>query len=258
MAAAKAELELQQRQVDAKIAALDKIERKAAAAEGRVGAQDGAHERTVLEQQITAEKAKLADLRNRYTEEYPDVQREESVIADLQARLARVPDTAANLPSNAAPSPAMEKLRQEQERVQSDLSRNADQTAIEQNRKSGLLLQMQQARLHPGAIQTAAAPPAPSPSTTVTAEAPVEAGPMMTVRVLPFRLLETAGSAGAVGISRLALSVWLAIGTLVLVALCFAPLVPAHYTAVVESAEDLQQSVPEHVTYLGDVGRSEP
>jgi hypothetical protein len=70
--------------------------------------------------------------------------------------------------------------------------------------------------------------------------------------------VESAGPAALVTTSRLALALWLTLGTAVLLALCFVPMVPAHYAAVVKTPEDLKKSMPEHVAYLGDVGRTEP
>lgn len=49
-----------------------------------------------LQQQLSSEKAKLIDLQNRYTDDYPDVIKEKAEVADLQKQLNQINSAAAN------------------------------------------------------------------------------------------------------------------------------------------------------------------
>jgi hypothetical protein len=150
----------------------------------------------------------------------------------------------------------MDKLREEKQRIERDLGRNDAAIASEQSRRESLLEQLQIAKSRP---RTAAPLPQPAaaedaaPASAASNQAG-QAEETISLPVFPFRVIESAGDAGLVTTSRLALSIWLVIGTAVLLALCFVPLVPAHYAAVVTTPEELKQGLPEHVTYLGDVG----
>ena len=263
---ARGELEAEQKQVASKIEALEKTERKAAEARGGNHAEAIRSERSVAEQDMAVEKAKLASLRERYTDAYPDVQSTQDDINKLQAKLASLPAPVA-AGDKGTPTPdqaeAMEKLRGERQRVERDLDQNQLSVESETQRKLTLQAQMEQAKMrrpNPVSAQVAVTPaPAPAPApvvapppTPLVADVPSQ-GTMM-VPVLPFRVVETAGSGALVTTSRLALAVWLGIGTAVLLALCFVPMVPAHYAAVVTTPEDLQEGTPEHAVYLGDVG----
>ena len=264
MEQARTELEAEQHQVAGKIEALEKAEHRAAEAHASGRSEAARSERSVAEQDLAAEKAKLAALRDRYTDAYPDVQSTEEEIANLQAKIARLPAAPAaseKVAPTAEQSEAMTKLREEKLRVERDLGQNRDAVEAEAQRKITLLGQLQQAKVRrpqdvQGSSASAVAPsPGPAPTNNADSSPQME---MISVPALPFRLMESAGTAALVTTSRLALSLWLALGTAILLALCFVPMVPAHYAAVVKTPEDLKQSMPEHVAYLGDVGRTEP
>ena len=257
---ARSELESEQHQVSVKIEAVEKAERRSADTHRTEAARS---ERSVAEQDLAVEKAKLAALRERYTDAYPDVQSTQDNIANLQARIARLP-AASNDKLTPEQAEAMERLRQERQRVERDLAQNQATVESETQRRMGLVAQLQQVKQRrPDAQAGSATGPVPVSAPPVVnappvAPSPVTAGPTISVPVLPFRVSERAGSAALVTTSRLALALWLGLGTAVLLALCFVPMVPAHYAAVVSTPEDLKKEMPEHVAYLGDVGRTEP
>ena len=267
------ELEAEQRQVAGKIEALERTEHRAAEARSGNRSEAARSERSVAEQDLAVEKAKLASLRERYTDAYPDVQATEDDIAKLQAKLAGLPAASTGtekVTPTAEQADAMEKLRQEKQRIERDLVQNQASVEAETQRRTSLIAQMQQVKgkrlfqpqPQPSAPVATATLPVPDlqPSRDLLRGADTLAPQAASIQVpvFPFSVVQRAGSAGLITTSRLTLGLWLGLATALLIALCFVPLVPAHYAAVVTTAEDLKNAMPEHVSYLGDVGRTEP
>ncbi len=211
-------------------------------------------ERVRLQQQIAAAKASLADLRSRYTENYPEVQHTEQRIGELQGLAARLP-AASPRPRPAGVS--IESLRSEQQLDEAALSKNAVAADEEQQRKAHLELQEKASpvRAAPAAAEEEESadsvdePADPSPAAITQ--------PVMTqVTVAPFRIVQAAGPARFVGVSKKAEWIALGVSTGLLLVLCFAPLVPVAPRVGPLHAEQPER-VGSHVVYLGNAADAE-
>lgn len=189
------DLEAQLSAVDKKLAALA-TESKATAGASNADAASKTMsaemvQQHLLEMQLAAAQKKLDDLRLRYTDEYPDVEKAKDNVAAIQQELAAAKQPAggtekvASRATSGAPAEDASQLRQERGRLTHAI-------ATERRRQA---MQRQLAALEaeePGALVQTAAPPPPQP-------APVQALVIAAAPILknPFKLERQAGSAGA-------------------------------------------------------------
>ena len=90
-------------ELDANTQALNRAQQDKAFAESLLAEQLAAWKSSqsstnpqTLQQQLATEQAKLIDLQNRYTDDYPDVIKEKAEVADLQKKLDQINSAAAN------------------------------------------------------------------------------------------------------------------------------------------------------------------
>ena len=187
-----ADLEAQLSAVDQRLAALAAGSKPAAADTAPKAPSADTVQQHLLETQVATAQKKLDDLRLRYTDEYPDVEKAKENLAEVQQELAAAKRSAGDagkvISAAAAPSAPAEdasELRQERGRLTNAI-------AVERRRQA---MQRQLAVLEDeeqDEAQTAASPsPRPAP-----VQAPVSTATALSLKN-PFTLERPAGSAGA-------------------------------------------------------------
>ena len=261
---ARVELVTEQQSLQTRIRAAEELEAKEQqqgnAEEAAAKASNA--QRDALLQQLNAEQFKLAQLRSRYTEAYPDVQRSIAAVASLQTRIEKMPPPSASHSAHGGGQTAQAQLASlgtEQTRVEQDLARTDASKAAQQAHKAQL--QARLAAVRSGAkVPAVAAVTATSQTSPVAPQAGKQAAPVhyVTQSFAPFSITAAADRAKLAGLQQHTLWMGLAIGTGVLLLLCLVPLFTYHPPAPVSSSDDLQEVLPAHVLFLGYVRRAEP
>lgn len=248
-------------------------------------ADPSAGARAQLTQQLTAEQQKLAALRNRYTDAYPDVQASAANVAQLQARLAALPPVPRPSPS---PRPApdlyqknVDELTVQESHLGEKLRDIEHQIAGLEHRREEVSLAMQNAPATASTQAQAIAKPAPAPTPSPAPPARVQstrratAVPSTPSAALPssaalsalaaddvaggspFRLITPATA--SVPVQRLSPMVFAVVGGALVIFLlvCLVPLMLMR-SAVITNEADLRATLPRQVAYLGNVRRIHP
>jgi hypothetical protein len=170
------DLESQLAVTDQKLITLNAAKQKADAAPGPVSKET--EHRRALEAQVSAAQKRLSDLRERYTDEYPDVEIAKENLVELQGELIALgPEIKEPTPSPSAPKPVDNSneailLRQERARLVQAIADEKHRVALHgrglQPEKDG-----------PAPVQTPLAPEHPPISVAV---APVMQSPFTLVR----------------------------------------------------------------------------
>lgn len=222
--------------------------------------------RASLKQQIAAENQRLASLRERYTEAYPDVQEARERLSQLEAKLAAVPPPPPPQPKVAHAElyqKEVDDLTAEESEDGDRLRSNEHEMADLQHTRDGLKVELLSVPVHTLVAAAPAPSVAPVPAPVSAPVAPVvtpdpAAKPLQNATpVKPFSILQRATSSVLVKSYSAAPFWWVGLATVVLLVFCFVPLVPAR-DALIEDASDLRENLPAHVKYLGDVRRIEP
>jgi succinoglycan biosynthesis transport protein ExoP len=95
------------------------------------------------EAQLAAEQSTLAELRQRYSEDHPDVKRLERVIKDLQARIASEQKGPAAATVHASHSPAIVQLETQLNGVETQIAALEQQRAELRNKEANLQIRLQ-------------------------------------------------------------------------------------------------------------------
>ena len=237
-----------------------------------------AAKRAQLTQQLATEQQKLAALRERYTDAYPDVQTSQASVAQIQAKLAEFPP----VPRPSAPATRTPDLYQNNmDQLTAEESQVGGKLRDIEHRIAGLEHYREETRL---ALQSApengSAPPQPAPRALQKLAAPVAtsvqskssvhtvrganiahvpsaaAADLSSLKTRPFRIVSAA--TGSVPVQRLAPAVFMTVAGawLLLLLLCFVPLLLMK-NAVITDENDIRATLPRQIAYLGSVRRME-
>ena len=229
--------------------------------------------RSQLTQQLAAEQQKLAALRDRYTDAYPDVQTSAANVLQLQGRLAALPPIPRQAPLPRSTPDLYQKNVDELTAQESQLGEKLrdleHQIAGLEHRRDEVRLAMQNApafaspQVQPSTAPIPAATPPPAPTAPVQAAkpTPVSSQPLAvsddTLGGGPFRLITPAST--SVPVQRLSSTVFATVGGALALFLlvCLAPLLLMR-SAVIADEADLRATLPRQVAYLGNVRRIHP
>jgi hypothetical protein len=204
--------------------------------------------RNSLKQQIATEKQRLAALRLRYTEAYPDVEDTRDRIADLEKKLSALPPAPRPETHQTLYQKQMDELTAEESELGARLRRNEEEMNALQRRRDW----MKKVVLNPS-LETAAALPIPAATANASDHKPV----LKTVPLRPFRIVQAAMTSTAIKTSHPQAFLWVGLVTVVLLGLCLTPLAPRQ-DALIATAEMLKATLPAHVKFLGEIRRMEP
>ena len=229
--------------------------------------------RSQLTQQLAAEQQKLANLRDRYTDAYPDVQTSAANVLQLQGRLAALPPIPRQAPlPRSTPDlyqKSVDELTAQESQLGEKLRDLEHQIAGLEHRRDEVRLAMQNApafaspQVQPSTTPIPAATPPPAPTAPVQAAKPTPVSPQPlavtddTLGGGPFRLITPAST--SVPVQRLSSTVFATVGGALALFLlvCLAPLLLMR-SAVIADEADLRATLPRQVAYLGNVRRIHP